>query len=199
MPNTLALDAEAQELLFRGAHTAYSFSDEPVSDELVQAIYDLVKWGPTSMNQQPLRVVLIRSEEARDRLVQHMIEPNQAKTKAAPLVAILAADMHFHEKLPRVFPQFPIAKGFFDGDDKLREESALQNALLQAGYFLLGIRAAGLAAGPQGGFDEDAVNKEFFGDGRHRALIVVNIGKPGENAFWDRNPRLDYDEVVTTL
>lgn len=195
----LALDAAAQDLLFREARTPNTFSSEPVSDEQLRAIYELIKWAPTAFNAQPLRVVLVRSEAAKARLLPHLFGSNAEKARSAPLVAILAADMHFHEKLPRIFPQFPIAKGFFDGDDRLREESAVQNALLQAGYFLLGIRAAGLAAGPQGGFDEDAVNKEFFGDGRHRALIVVNIGKPGENAFWDRNPRLGYDEVVTTL
>jgi 3-hydroxypropanoate dehydrogenase len=194
--DVLALDREAQDLLFRQARTANTFTDEPVTDEQVQAIYDLVKWAPTSMNQQPLRIVLVRSPEARQRLLPLMAESNRAKTAAAPLVAILAADTDFHEELPRVFPHFPGAKDFF-ADESVRTRAGSFNAALQVGYFILGVRAAGLAAGPMTGFDADAVSREFFPDGRHHALTVVNIGRPGPQAWFDRSPRLDYDEVVT--
>ena len=108
---TLALDPAAQDLLFREARTANTFTDEPVTDEQVQAIYDLVKYAPTAFNQQPLRVVLVRSPEARERLVQHMAEGNQAKTSTAPLVAILAADNEFHEELPAALPGLPAGQG----------------------------------------------------------------------------------------
>src|SRR4051812_10571029 len=108
--SVLALDPAAQDLLFRDARTANTFTDEPVSDEQIKAIYDLVKWAPTSMNTQPLRVLLVRSREARDRLVTHMSDGNKAKTGTAPLVAILAADTDFHEHLPTVFPHAPNAK-----------------------------------------------------------------------------------------
>ncbi|MBH5336769.1 malonic semialdehyde reductase [Streptomyces pactum] len=195
---TLALDAAAQDLLFRAAHTANTFTDEPVTEEQVQAIYDLVKYAPTAFNQSPLRIVLVRSAEARERLVAHMAEGNQAKTRTAPLVAVLAADNEFHHELPTLFPHFPQAKDVFFAERSAREQAASLNAALQAAYFIVGIRAAGLAAGPMTGFDAAGVQKEFL-DEDHTPLMVVNIGKPGENASYPRSPRLSYDQVVTTV
>ncbi|MFJ4925064.1 malonic semialdehyde reductase [Streptomyces sp. NPDC088736] len=195
---SLALEPAAQELLFREARTANTFTDEPVTDDQIEAIHDLVKYGPTSMNQQPLRIVLVRSAEARDRLGTHLSEGNRKKTLAAPLVAILAADLEFHEELPSQFPHFPEARNLF-ADRAVRERSARLNALLQVGYFVIGVRAAGLAAGPMTGFDAEGVDKEFFGDGEHSVLAVVNIGRPGENAWFPRSPRLTYEQVVTTV
>jgi 3-hydroxypropanoate dehydrogenase len=194
----LALADEAQNLLFREARTANTFSDEPVTEDQVRAIYELIKWAPTSMNQQPLRVVLVRTEEGRQRLLPHLMEGNRPKTEKAPLVAVLAADLDFHENLPKVFPIKPDAKEIF-ADDDFRAGNAKLNATLQVGYFILGVRAAGLAAGPMTGFDPAGLNKEFFPEGRQQALVVINIGKPGENAWFDRLPRLDYDEIVSTV
>ncbi|MER6204252.1 malonic semialdehyde reductase [Streptomyces sp. NPDC001073] len=195
---SLVLDPAAQDLLFREARTANTFTDEPVTDEQVQAIYDLVKYGPTSMNQSPLRITLVRSPEARERLVQHLAEGNKKKTAAAPLVAILSADNEFHEELPNLFPHFPQAKDAVFGERSVREGHAALNAALQAAYFIIGIRAAGLAAGPMTGLDFAGVQKEFL-DGDHTPIMVVNIGKPGEDAWFPRSPRLSYDEVVTTV
>jgi 3-hydroxypropanoate dehydrogenase len=195
----LVLSQDGQDLLFRQARTANTFTDEPISDEQVRAIYDLAKWAPTSMNTQPLRVVLVRSPEARDRLVQTMADGNQAKTAAAPLVAILAADQSFHDELPKTLPQFAGARDLFAGNDALRAQTAETNATLQVAYFILAVRAAGLAAGPMTGFDADALNDAFFPDGAHKVVAVVNIGKPGKDAWRDRLPRLDFDEVVTTV
>ncbi|MGW7546571.1 malonic semialdehyde reductase [Streptomyces sp. NPDC054770] len=195
---SLVLDPNAQDLLFREARTANTFTDEPVTDEQVQAIYDLVKFGPTSMNQSPLRVVLVRSPEARERLVKHMAEGNQKKTATAPLVAILAADNEFHEELPELFPHFPQAKDAIFGDRAVREGSAALNAALQAAYFIIGIRAAGLAAGPMTGVDFAGIQKEFLDDD-HTPFVVINIGKPGPDAWFPRSPRLAYDDVVTTV
>ena len=195
---SLVLDSAAQDLLFREARTANSFSDEPVTEEQVQAIYDLVKYGPTAFNQTPLRITLVRSPEARERLVKHMAEGNQAKTAAAPLVAILSADNEFHEELPQLLPHFPQAKDAFFSERPVREQSALLNAALQAAYFILGIRAAGLAAGPMTGYDAAGIEKEFL-DGDHKVLMVVNIGKPGEDAWFPRSPRLEFDQVITTV
>jgi 3-hydroxypropanoate dehydrogenase len=194
----LALSDDAQDLLFREARTANTFTDEPVGDEQIRAIYDLVKYAPTSMNQQPLRIVLVRSPEARERLVRHMAGGNQPKTATAPMVAILAADLDFHENLPKVFPHAPGARDVF-ADAAMRAHSARFNATIQVGYFILGVRAAGLAAGPMTGFDAEAINAEFFSDGRHTVLAVVNIGKPGDNAWFGRSPRLDYDEAVSSV
>ncbi|MEV5443729.1 malonic semialdehyde reductase [Streptomyces sp. NPDC052644] len=195
---SLVLDPAAQDLLFREARTANAFTDEPVTEEQVQAIYDLVKYGPTAFNQTPLRIVLVRSAEARERLVPLMAEGNQAKTATAPLVAILAADNEFHAELPKLFPAFPQAKDAFFAERPVREASAGMNAALQAAYFIVGVRAAGLAAGPMTGFDHAAVQKEFLDDD-HTPLMIVNIGKPADDAWYPRSPRLKYDEVVTTV
>ncbi|MCW2900251.1 MAG: nitroreductase [Streptosporangiaceae bacterium] len=196
--SALHLDPAAQDLLFRDARTANTFTDEPVTDEQVRAIYELVKWAPTSMNNQPLRVLLVRSPEARERLLPHLSDGNKAKTGAAPLVAVLAADTDFHEHLPTVFPHFPGAKDLF-ADAGPRAEVAVFNASLQVGYFILGVRAAGLAAGPMTGFDRDGINREFFPDGRNQVLAVVNIGRPGPDAWFARSPRLEFEQAVTTV
>ncbi|MFF8726263.1 malonic semialdehyde reductase [Streptomyces sp. NPDC015171] len=196
--SALALHPAAQDLLFRQARTANTFTAEPVTDEQVRAIYDLVKYAPTAYNQSPLRVVLVRSDAARERLAHLMDEGNRRKTAAAPLIAVLAADNEFHEELPALLPHFPQAKDLFFADRPVREESALLNAALQAAYFILGVRAAGLAAGPMTGFDLPGVRKEFLDDD-HTPLMVVNIGRPGADAWFPRSPRLAYDEVVTTV
>jgi 3-hydroxypropanoate dehydrogenase len=194
----LALDPSAADLLFRSARTANAFTDEPVSDAQLKAIYELVKWAPTALNTQPLRVLAVRTEQARERLVPLMSEGNRAKTESAPLVVVLAADTSFHDHLPTLVPFMDRPQDLFQDDDA-RETAARFNASLQIGYFLLGVRAAGLAAGPMGGFDAAAVDREFFPDGRYRSMLVVNIGKPAENAWMDRLPRLSHDQVVTTV
>ncbi|MFX0593570.1 malonic semialdehyde reductase [Melissospora conviva] len=193
----ITLHPEAQAQLFSDARTANSFTDEPVTDEQLRAIYELAKFPPTAANTQPLRILFVRPGEGRERLVRHMSEGNQAKTGSAPMVAVLAADADFHEFIPKVFPIRPEMRDHFAGDPEGREQMARFNAALQIGYFLLAVRAAGLAAGPMGGFDAAGVDKEFFADRNWKSLLVVNIGKPGENAWFDRLPRLDYDEVVT--
>jgi nitroreductase len=196
--SSLVVPSEVADLLFRQAATAYSFSDQPVTEDQVRAVHDLIKWGPTAMNAQPLRMVLVRSAEARERLVEHMSGNNKGRTQAAPLVALLAADTDFHDELPRVFPAVPNARDNF-GDEQVRAAMAHTSAVLQAGYFIVGVRAAGLAAGPMAGFDADAVSREFFPDGRHRVFLVVNLGRPVEASYRPRQPRLGFDEVVTTV
>ena len=195
---SLVLDPATQDLLFREARSANTFTDEPVTDEQVQAIYDLVKYGPTAFNQTPLRITLVRSPEARERLVAHMAEGNRPKTASAPLVAILSADNEFHEELPHLFPAAPQIKDMFFAERPVRENAAALNAALQAAYFIIGVRAAGLAAGPMTGCDMEGIRKEFLDDD-HTPLMVVNIGRPGPDAWHPRSPRLEFDQVVTTV
>ncbi|MCS5479057.1 malonic semialdehyde reductase [Corynebacterium sp. YIM 101645] len=196
----LVINEEAQNILFREARTANAFTDEPVTDEQINAIFDLVKWAPTSMNIQPLRVVVVRSEEAKARLLPHLAEGNRQKAEQAPAVALLAADIDFHDELPKVFPHFEGARDIFADDETNRVSTAELNAGLQIGYAIIGIRAAGLAAGPMTGMDAAALSKEFFPDGRHRVLVAINMGKPAEEGAWfDRLPRLGFEEVVETL
>ncbi|MFZ3559579.1 malonic semialdehyde reductase [Streptomyces sp. BH055] len=195
---SLVLDPAAQDLLFREARTANTFSSEPVTDEQIAAIYDLVKYGPTAFNQSPLRITLVRSPEARERLVKHMAEGNQPKTATAPLVAILSTDHEFHEELPQLFPHAPGIADMFFSERPVREQAGTLNATLQAAYFIIGVRAAGLSAGPMTGFDFAGVQKEFLDDD-HTPLMVINIGKPGEDAWFPRSPRLEQEQVITTI
>jgi len=191
------LDAKARHLLFTGARTANSFADTPVTDAELTEIWDLAKWAPTSANSQPLRVVYVRPGPGRDRLVKHMNDGNRAKTESAPAVAILARDTSFHEHIPAVLPFRPELKDTFAANDAMRDATATFNATLQAGYFILAVRAHGLAAGPMSGFDPAGLDAEFFPDGRYRSILVVNIGHPGENPWFGRLPRLSHDDVVT--
>lgn len=193
----LALSPQSQELLFQ-ARTANTFTDEPVSDQQLQAIYELIKYAPTAANSQPLRIAFVRSADAKGRLLPLMSEGNRAKTAQAPVSAILAADTDFHQQLPRVFPQAGAAyRAMYAGDESGRIASARLSTGLQIGYFILGVRAAGLAAGPMAGFDAEAVSREFFPGGKHEALVIVNLGHPAEDAFYPRNPRLDFAEVAS--
>ena len=196
LDSSLVLSEDAQNLLFREARTANSFTDGPVSPDQIEEIYELVKFGPTAMNNQPLRLLLVQSEEARERLAPLMSEGNRAKTRTAPLIAILAADTDFHDHLPQHFPHFPEARDMFVGKDEFRAEQAVFNAALQIGYFIVGVRAAGLAAGPMAGFDRDGIDQEFFADSSWKAQLVVNIGHPAEDAWLDRLPRLAVREAV---
>jgi len=191
------LDPTGRALLFTEARTANAFAETPVSDAELAAIWDLARWAPTSANTQPLRVLYIRPGEGRARLVKHMSEGNQAKTAAAPAVAVLAADTRFHEHIPTVFPMRPQMQDTFEKQEELRLKHSNFNATLQAGYFILAVRAQGLAAGPMTGFDAAGLDAEFFPDGRYHSILVVNIGHPGENAWFDRLPRLDEDDVIS--
>jgi 3-hydroxypropanoate dehydrogenase len=195
---TLVLSTEAQALLFREAHTAGAFTDEPVSDDQIRAVYELIKYAPTAMNTQPLRVTLIRSPQARERLIRHLAPGNRATTEKAPLVALLTADRMFHEHLPVLAPHVPKAKDTFS-DPEQRDSWASFNGTLQFGYFIIGVRAAGLAAGPMTGFDASGLESEFFSDGSRKVIAVVNIGHPAAEAFRPRAPRLEFDQVVSTL
>jgi len=192
------IDTEARASLFSEARTANSFSARPVSDEQLLEAWNLAKWPPTAANTQPLRVQFVRTPEGKARLVPLMAEGNRAKTEAAPVTALLAADVDFHEFSPTTFPMRPEMKDNFEGMGAARrEELARFNAALQAGYLILAVRSVGLAAGPMGGFDTEAASNEFFPDGRHRAFLAVNIGYPSENAWFPRLPRLEPSQVVS--
>jgi 3-hydroxypropanoate dehydrogenase len=195
-PQLERLDAEARSLLFTDARTANTFADAPVSDEELQDIWSLARWAPTAANTQPMRVLYVRTEEGKQRLVGHMSDGNKVKTASAPAVAVLAVDTRFHERIPEIFPMRPEMKDYFENDPAARESMGGFSAAMQAGYFVLAVRAAGLAAGPMGGFDKEALDADFFPDGRWRSLLVVNIGHPGSDPWFDRLPRLGHDTAV---
>jgi 3-hydroxypropanoate dehydrogenase len=190
------LDDDGRALLFTDARTSNTFAPTPVSDAELAAIWDLARWSPSSANIQPLRVLYVRTPEGRERLLKHMAEGNVAKTATAPAVAVLAWDTRFHDHIPTVMPFRPEMREAYEANEELRNNLGPFNAALQTGFFLLSVRAHGLAAGPMGGFDREGMDAEFFPDGRWKSLVVVNIGHPGENPWFDRLPRLDQDEVV---
>jgi len=190
------LDDEARAQLFTNARTANTFSPEPVTDAELAEIWELAKWAPTAANFQPLRVTYVNSPEGRARLVSHMSEGNQAKTLAAPAVALLAFDSRFHEHIPTVAPFRAAMVPVMEENEEMRINASRFNSAIQAGYFVLAVRALGFAAGPMGGFDAAAVDADFFPDGRFRSTLVVNIGHPTEDSYRDRGPRLDIAEVV---
>lgn len=192
------LDEAARALLFTEARSANAFTAEPVSDEELAAIWELAKWPPTAANTQPLRVQFVRTAAGKARLTPLMSEGNRAKTAAAPAVAILAADVDFHEFVPQFFPARPeMQDRLAAAGPQARETQARFNAALQCGYFLLAARAHGLTTGPMGGFDAAGVDAEFFPGGRHRSMLVVNLGHPAEDAWFPRLPRLGQDDVVS--
>lgn len=195
---TAALDERSAGIIFREARTAYSFTAEPVSDGQLVEVYELMKWAPTAVNSQPLRIVYVRSDEAKAKLLPHLAEGNRRKSASAPVVAILAADTDFHEHLPRVMPQAPGMKANFEDDDR-REQAARFNATLQAGYFIVATRAVGLDAGPMGGFDAAGLDRDLLGGGSLTSLLVVNLGHAAVDGTFPRNPRLEAAEVVSTL
>jgi 3-hydroxypropanoate dehydrogenase len=193
-----ALDDRARAALFTEARTANTFSSEAVTDAQLTEIWELARWAPTSANVQPLRVTYLQTPEARERLLPFMVDRNRDKTGSAPSVAILAAEMNFHQLIPRTFPSRPEMKDLF-ADEAIRHPAAKYNATLQAGYFILAVRAVGLAAGPMLGYDEAGVNNEFYAGTSLSTVLVVNIGHPGNDPWFDRLPRLPHDEVVTFL
>jgi 3-hydroxypropanoate dehydrogenase len=191
-------EATSVDDVFRGGHTAYDFTSEPVTPEQLDRIADLIRFPPTAMNIQPLRVVLVRSDEAKARLLPYLARGNQAKSAAAPVVAILAADTNFHDYLPRLAPHAPQARDRF-ADDQARERTARFNATLQAGYFILAVRAAGLDAGPMGGFDAEGIDRDLLGDGPLKSFMIVNIGHVAPGGTYPRSPRLATHEVFSEL
>jgi 3-hydroxypropanoate dehydrogenase len=192
------LDSSARSLLFTDARTANSFSDEPVSDDTLRGIWALTSFAPTMANSQPLRALFLRTPAAKERLVAHLSEGNRAKTRTAPAVAVLAYDSDFHEHFETVFPARGAAyRETFGGmPAESREDIAKYNAALATGSFFLAVRAHGLAAGPMGGFDGPAIDREFFAGTSWHTQLVVNIGRPGVDPWFPRNPRVPAGDAV---
>ena len=199
-PTTLAVGDDVADLLFRTARTTSLWTDAEVSDEQLRAAWDLAKFGPTAMNILPLRLLAVRSGDAKARLVPHMADGNKAKVEAAPVSLVLAADPAFHEHLDTLFPAFPGMKEQLAPAAEARDQMARTNAQIQAGYLIVALRASGLAAGPMNGMDFDGVDAEFFADSGWKSFLVVNVGQAdGEGSPYPRNPRLTFDQVADVL
>lgn len=192
------LTDQALDTIFRAARTANAWQDRPVSAELLHQIHDLMKFGPTSANSCPLRMLFLQSPAAKARLKPFLMESNIDKTMAAPVVAILAMDMRFHEHLPFLFPHTE-AKSWFEGNDDLIAQTAFRNSSLQAGYFIIAARALGLDCGPMSGFDADGVNKEFFPDGRFKVNFICSIGYGDHSKTFARSPRFGFEQIAKVI
>ena len=194
-PTGLAVGDDVADLLFREARSVNTFADGEVTDEQIHAVYDLVRWGPTMMNTVPLRLLLVRTPEARERLAAHMAEGNRARVLGAPLTIVAAADPNFHEHLDVLLPHLPGARDRFP-DAAAREAIARSSAMLQIGYLIVGLRAAGLHVGPMSGMDASGIDGEFFGASGWKSLVVLNVGTPaGPEASRPRAPRLEFAQV----
>jgi 3-hydroxypropanoate dehydrogenase len=192
------LDEAALDLVFRNARTHNGWLDKPVPEALLRQAVDLAKMGPTSANASPLRLVFVRSPEAKEQLRPALSAGNLDKTMAAPVTAIVAYDTQFHELLPRLFPHAD-ARAWFAGNAALIEETAFRNGSLQGAYLILALRAVGLDTGAMSGFDKAKVDAAFFAGTSVKSNFLVNIGYGDDSKLFARSPRLDYDEIVTTL
>lgn len=194
----MQLDDRSLDIIFREARTHTVWLDKPVSDALLQQIYDLMKWAPTSANSSPARIVFVRSAEAKQRLLPAMSPGNLEKTRTAPVTAIIAYDTEFHEKLPKLFPQAD-ARSWFAGNQPLIDTTAFRNGTLQGAYLIIAARALGLDAGPMSGFDNAKVDKEFFPEGKIKSNFVINLGYGDHAKIHPRNPRLPFAEAAQIL
>jgi len=190
------LGETALKQLFLDARTTNKFQPREVDDAKLRELVDLMKWGPTSMNSQPGRIVFVRSPEAKARLKGALMGGNVDKTMAAPVTAIVAYDIEFHEHLPTQFPAMPGARDKFHGDALLIETTGLRNSSLQGAYLILAARALGLDAGPMSGFDNAAVDKAFFPDGKWKSNFLINLGYGDSSGNWPRGPRLPFETMA---
>jgi len=189
-----ALPAASLDQLFRTARTYNAFGGE-VSDETLHALYDLLKWGPTSANMSPARFVFVKSAEAKAKLAPALSEGNHDKTLAAPVTVIVGHDEDFHEKLPYLFPHTD-AKAWFDGPRENRRDVAFRNGSLQGAYLILAARALGLDTGPMSGFDNAKVDDAFFEGTTIKSNFLVNLGQGDPSSIFARSPRLSFDEAA---
>lgn len=187
------------DLIFREARSFSTWSDRTVSEVTLQAVYDLMRWGPTSANCSPARLVFLASDEARERIKPHLSPGNVDKVMTAPVTAIIASDSKFYDRIPELLPHNPDAREWFSGDEKLAAETAFRNSTLQGGYFIIAARALGIDCGPMSGFNPDGVNAEFFPDGQVKANFICALGYGKPEDLFPRSPRLGFDDACQIL
>lgn len=202
------LSADGLDLLFRNARSHNAWRDTAVSDATLKTLYDLVRWGPTSANSCPARILFLRSAEAKQRLLPALNPGNVEKMLQAPVTAIIAYDLDFHEQLPRLFPHNPGVRDWFADQPQLIHTTAMRNSSLQGGYFILAARALGLDCGPMSGFDEGKVDEAFFcaaqpgepfTSGRVKTNFICNLGYGDHQQLFPRSPRLSFEEACVLL
>jgi 3-hydroxypropanoate dehydrogenase len=189
---------QALDLLLREARSYSDFKPDPVSDDMLRALYDLMKWGPTTANSQPQRILFIRSEAAKDRLKPALSSSNVKKTMSAPVVALLAYDIRFYEHLPQLYSN-PQARSWYETTPEAIRTTALRNATLQGAYFIIAARALGLDCGPMSGFNNDKVDAEFFPDGRFKSNFLCCLGHGDGSNLEPRLYRFTFEEACKVL
>lgn len=194
MDDCLCGDA-VRDLIFREARSQNRWRPRPVSDGLLREVYELMKWGPTSMNTAPLRLLFLRTDEAREKLVPALAPGNVDKVRTAPVVAVVAYDSAFYDRLPFLFPHRPNAADMFRHDERLSEATALRNATLQGAYLMIAARMVGLDCGPMSGFDEEMVNRTFFAGRTWKVNFLCGLGYGDPAGLFPRHPKLAFDEA----
>jgi 3-hydroxypropanoate dehydrogenase len=193
------LDTESIDLLFKEARTQNGWLDRPVSDAQLHELYETMKYGPTSMNTCPARVLFLRTAQAKERLLPALLPGNVEKTRAAPVCAIVAYDLKFYQQLPKLFPHNKDASTIFEGKQELIESTAFRNGSLQGAYLILAARALGLDCGPMSGFDAQKVNQQFFPEGGFKVNFLCNIGYGDRSKVLGRLPRLAFEDACEVL
>lgn len=181
--------------LFTDAHTAYTFTDEPVTDEQLRAAYDLAKWAPTGVNGQPLRVAIVRAGAAKQHLLNALPRGNREQAQGAPLVLVCGAKLDFQHDLPSLHPRGERYEKLLTANEKMRTLMAHTSATIQVAYLILALRAQGLETGPMNPDDARLLHDYFFPGEDIEPILVINVGHAGANAYQERGPRVGYDEV----
>jgi 3-hydroxypropanoate dehydrogenase len=192
------LDPAGRNLLFNEARTHNGWTDQPVSDDTLRELYDLLKMAPTSANCSPARFLFLRSAQSRIRLSSALLPGNLEKTLAAPVTVIVAYDLSFHEQLPRLFPHAD-ARSWFVGNEELIRKTAFRNGTLQGAYMMLAARAVGLDCGPMSGFDNVKVDEEFFAGTSWRSNFLCNLGHGDPSKLFPRSPRFQFEDACLVL
>ena len=194
----MQISKESLDVIFNAARTYHGWLDTPVEDSLLKQVYDLMKFGPTSMNCGPARIVFIKSKEAKERLKPCLAAFNVEKTMAAPVTAIVAYDLNFYEKMDVLWPHAD-AVSIFKGNDKLVTETVLRNGSLQGAYFMIAARSLGLDCGPMSGFNATKLDQEFFPEGTIKSNFLCNLGYGDPTTLYPRGARLAFDDVCEIL
>ena len=192
-------DVKNKNLIFQEARTHNDWLDKDISNDILMEIFDLMKWGPTSANCSPARIIFVKSKVSKDRLLPFVIESNLEKTKSAPVTAIIGHDINFHDHLPKLFPHNLDAQNWFNHSIDIAEETAFRNGSMQGAYFIIAARALGLDCGPMSGFDKEGVDNEFFRDTKIKSNFLCNLGYGDKTKLFERSPRFKFNEICEII
>lgn len=193
------LSDRSLDVIFRAARSQNRWLDKPVTEVTLRALYDLLRWGPTSANCSPGRFVFVTSADAREKLLGCVSQGNQEKVRTAPVTVIVAYDQQFYDLIPQLFPHNPGARDWFASDDAVAEETAFRNSTLQGAYLMIAARALGLDCGPMSGFDKAKLDETFFPDGRYKSNFLCALGYGDPAGVFPRSPRLSFAEACEIL